>query len=95
MIAKFIRQSAKQQVYHSKHLLQYTGNHFRVYIREQLTKERARAVHLMKKAGYEITTDECRINYKKNYEVGVINSLSDLRSKLKWESADMLKVFTK
>ena len=77
------------------HLLQYSENHFRVYIKEHLTKERARAIYLMKKAGYEVTTDECRINYKKNSEAGVINSLSDLQSKLNWETADILKVFSK
>ena len=77
------------------HLLHYSENHFRVYIKEHLTKERARAIYLMKKAGYEVTTDECRINYKKNSEAGVINSLSDLQSKLNWETADILKVFSK
>ena len=95
VIAKFIRRSVKQQIYHSKHLLHYSENHFRVYIKEHLTKERAKAIYLIIKAGYEVTTDECRINYKKNSEAGVINSLSDLQSKLNWEAAAILKVLSK
>ena len=47
VIAKLIRQSVKQQVDHSKHLLHHTENHFRVYIKEHLTNERARDGYLI------------------------------------------------
>ena len=95
IIAKFIRRTTKNDIFASKHKLRHSSNHFNVFIKEHLTKERARIVSCLKKEGYIVYTEESRINYKKGEDHGVINSLNELQAKLNWDKEKMLKVLGK
>ena len=93
VIAKFTRRDTKNAIYQSKHRLKLSDNHYNVYVREQLTKERARTLFWLKEEGYEVTTYECRLLYKKGPSNGVINSLDELITKIGWESGKLKKSF--
>ena len=92
---KFTRRDTKNAIYQSKHRLKLSDNHYNVYVREQLTKERARALFWLKEEGYEVTIYECRLLYKKGPSNGVINSLDELITKIGWDSGKLKKVFNK
>ena len=94
-IGKFVRRTTKQKVYSAKHKLDFSDDHYSVFISEDLTQERARAVYHLKKKGYSVYTDESQLNYSKDKEKGVINALLVLQTKLNWDKQQMLKVFTK
>ena len=64
IIAKFARRNTKTLIYESKQRLNFSKNHFNVFVREQLTKERARVLYWMKNEGYRVTTYECRLMFK-------------------------------
>ena len=65
IIAKFTRRNTKNLIYESKHRLKFSENHFNVVVREQLTKEKARALYWMKSEGYRVTAYECRLMFKR------------------------------
>ena len=48
IIAKFTRRSVTNEVFESKHRLKESLNHYNVYVQEQLTKARSRAIYRMK-----------------------------------------------
>ena len=63
-IAKFTRRNTKNLIYESKHRLKFLENHFNVFVREQLTNDRARALYwMMKIEGYSVTTYECQLMF--------------------------------
>ena len=95
VIFKFVRRTTEQMVYAATHKLKFSDNHYTVYIRENLTRERARVVYQLKKKSYSVYTDESRLNYSKDNEKGVFNALIELQTKLNWDKHQMLKVFTK
>ena len=95
VIAKFTRRDTKNAIYQLKHRLKHSDNHYNVYVREQLTKERARALFWLKEEGYEVTTYECRLLYKKGSSNGVINSLDELITRIGWDSGKLKKAFNK
>ena len=84
IIAKFTKRTTKNAIYQSKHALRFSQYHFDVFIREHLTKERSRAVFQMKKAGIKVTTQDGRLHFSGDGGSGVIDTLTDLESKLKW-----------
>ena len=49
IIAKFIRRTTKNDIFASKHKLRHSSNYFNVFIKEHLTKERARVVSCLKR----------------------------------------------
>ena len=94
IIAKFNR-SVKYEVFESKRRLKESQNHNNVYVQEQLTKARSRALYRMKEAGIRVSTFESRILYTHDGKHGVINSLTELPSKLGWDRAKMKEIFAK
>ena len=83
IIAKFTKRTTKNAIYQNKHALRFSEYHFDVFIREHLTKERSRAVFQMKKAGIKVTTQDGRLHFSGDGGSGVIDTLTDLESKLK------------
>ena len=53
--------SVKIEVFESKHRLKESLNHYIVYVQEQLTKARSRAIHRMKEAGIRVSNFESRL----------------------------------
>ena len=62
-------------------------------VREQLTKERSRALFWLKEEGYEMTTYECQLLYKKGPSNGVIKSSVELIAKVGRDSGKLKKSF--
>ena len=63
IIAKFTRRNTKNLINELKHRLKFSEIHFNVFVREQLAKERARALYWMKNEGYRVTNYECRLMF--------------------------------
>ena len=95
IIAKFTRRTVRNQVLTSKYRLKNSDNHYNVFVQEQLTRPRARALYKLKEEGFRVTTNECRLMYSSERNQGIINSLADLQSKLGWDLAKMKEVFGK
>ena len=63
IIAKLTRISVKNEVFESTHGLKESLNHYNVYVQEQLTKARLRAIYRTKEAGIRVSTFESRLQY--------------------------------
>ena len=95
IIAKFIRRTVKKDILKFKHHLKHSDNHYNVYVQEQLTRDRSTALYQLKKDGFRVFTNECRLEYTKGELHGTINSLDELRSKLGWDDEKLKEVLKK
>ena len=93
IIAKFTRLNTKNLIYVTQYRLKFSENHYNVFVCEQLTKERARALYWMKDEGYKVNTYEIRLLFRPGQESGVVNILSELGTKLGWQAIQLEKVF--
>ena len=95
IIAKFVRREVKNNVYQARAKLGSSVDHYNVFIREQLTKDRSKALYMLREKGYRVTTTEGRLNVQNSEQTAVINSLLDLQSKLNWSNDEMEELFKK
>ena len=93
IIAKFTRRSVKNEVFELKHRFKESLNHYNVYVQEQPTKARSRAIYRMKEAGIRVSTFESRLLYTHDRKHRVINSLAVPPSKLGWDRVKMKEIF--
>ena len=89
IFAKFVRREVKNNVYQARAKLRNSVDHYNVFIREQLTKDRSKALYMLRENGYRVTTTEGRLNVQNSEQTAVINSLLDLQSKLNWSNDKM------
>ena len=94
IIAKFLKRSVTNEVFQSKHHLKNSLDHYKVYVHEQLTRARSRALYRMKK-GFRVSTNEARLLYTSDVTHGTINSLAELPSQLGWDHTKMKEIFGK
>ena len=82
IIANITRRSLKNEVFESKHRFKESLNHYNVYVQEQLTKARSRAIYRVKEAGnsqhfcvpttihprWEAWSDQLWLNFPRNWD---------------------------
>ena len=95
IIAKFVRREVKNNVYQARAKLRHSVDHYNVFIREQLTEDRSKALYMLRENGYRVTTTEGRLNVQNSEQTAVINSLLDLQSKQNWSNGKMEELFKK
>ena len=95
IIAKFVRKEVKNNVYQARANSRNSLDHYNVFIREQLTKDRSKALYMLREKGYRVTTTQGRLNVQNSEQTAVINSLLDLQTKLNWSNDEMEELFKK
>ena len=91
--AKFTRWNTRNLIYKSKHRLKIPENRNNIFVRDQLSKERARTLYWMKDEGHKVTTCNCRLLFQQGRENEVINTLSELGIRLGRQATKLKKVF--
>lgn len=94
VIVKFTRRDIKHAMMKNKQQLKRSTHHYNVYIQEDMTRERARAAYELRQDGFQVTSEDGRLQVSKQGRVEcVINSLAELEPKCKWNRGRVMQLF--
>jgi len=96
IIVKFTRRDMKASLMTNKQYLLRSQNHFNVFIREDVTKPRARAIYALRQEGHKLSTEDGKIivGLQKERKTVLIHSLYDLHTKLQWPLNKLNNLFS-